>query len=234
MRINDTFLKYLGIVLLFLSCTKAPVKREVVDIEHFPMNFKVGEFYSTMKSAAKDTLYENASGDRFTGTPFAFQYIMPKFTKDTLAYFGKMNFESIEMVENLKGEFMSLFAFNESKGKENFQQLLSYMESKYGKAKMAEGYNFSQFFTYTWNLKDRELVLLVIGKEDDYISSWLGIKTGAEHQPKDPTKLPVLITNVFVFNKKFDKSLTISKVKSGDFLHLEPESFSSMYLETRH
>lgn len=231
-KITYTFIKCLCLCFLFLACRQTIPKREIIDIANFPMDFKVDQFYATMKSAVKDTLYENLTGDRFSGTPIAIHHIMPKFTADTLAYFGKTDLESIEMIENLKGEFISLFAFKESKGLDHFQQLLAFIKSKYGEPKIAEGYSFRQFFTYSWDLKDRELILLVMGKDQDYISKLLGMGKSDHTSHIDTATLPVINTSLFVFNKQFDKSFSISKVKSGDFLHLEPANYKSIYLET--
>jgi len=197
------------------------------------MDFNVGIFYAPLKSSLRDTLYENLTGDRFYGTPVAVQHIMPDYTNDTLATFGSMCFQSMEMLESMKGDFIVLSARNESAGVNNFQQLLAYMESKHGKAKVAEGYAFSQFFTYSWTLNDRELILLVTGKELEYISSLLDRPQQLKTAQTDATTLPSINTIVFVFNKKFDKSFTTSKVKSGEFLLLDSVNFSSRYRESK-
>lgn len=234
MQLKYDFIKWISLSFLFLSCTNASVKvkREVVDIENFPMDFKVDQFYSTMKSSAKDTLYENAAGNPFFGTPAAIHNVMPQYTDDTLAYFGKTIFESIEMVESLKGDFISLCAFKQSKGTNDFQKLLAYIESKNGNPKRTQGYSFTQFFTYSWDLKDRELILLVKGKDKEYISSLPGIKTAGDTSHIDTANAPVINTVIFVFNKKYKKEFTISKIKSGEFIRLLPDNFSSIYLET--
>lgn len=232
-HITFTFLNWIGLAFLFLSCADKPVKREVIDLENFPMDFKVDPFYATMKSSSKDTLFENQTDWRFSGTPIAFHNLMPRFTADTLAYFGKVSFESIEMIESLKGEFISLYAFNQSDGLNNFQKLLTYIESKNGKPKVTEGYSFRQFFTYSWDLKDRELIVLVSGEKQEYISTLLGIKAASDSSHIVSAKPPVINTTIFVFNKKFNKKFTITKVKTGDFLHLDSKSFSSMYLEKK-
>ncbi|SFW61479.1 hypothetical protein [Cellulophaga fucicola] len=109
-------------------------------------------------------------------------------TKDTLATFGNIKFEQLNMISNNENEFQSLRAvsFSYKDDKNNFKELIKALETEYGSPEIIKA-NESEI--YKWSNKDFiVLITLVIQKENDidsyYNSNYFLIKRSESNKLK--------------------------------------------------
>jgi hypothetical protein len=139
-------------------------------------------------------------------------------SKDQLANYQKMDFEKIDMLQDLKGNFIALVALNEYENEENFKQLLKYLEQKHGKASVKKEDFFGPYYIYYWELPDR--VLAISSKFDDKKNTLkLGIEVTENEIKVDTTKPTTINTRIFILNNEFKQDTILQNLNSGDWLY---------------
>lgn len=91
-------------------------------------------------------------------------------TKDTLAYFGNVKFQKLEMISNQKNEFQSLRAesFSYKDEKKNFENLKNILVKRFGNPQKIDSDNFAEKEYFLWKTKDFVYILsLKIETEKD-------------------------------------------------------------------
>lgn len=167
-----------------------------------------------------DTIYNDPYNYDYYNrkNPIGIQYNMGSWrNSDNLGYYGKMHFAKIEMTKSFEGDFMALVALNESKGTNDFKQLLSYIEQKHGKAIVKEYDFFGSYFVYFWELKDH--LLAISSKYDNKENTLkLDLEVSENNIKVDTTKHPTINTTLFILNNKYKNDSILRNFNSGDWL----------------
>lgn len=167
-----------------------------------------------------DTLYKDPYNyDKTQDKPIGIQYNMRSWgSNDSLAYYGKVYFKKIDMMQSLDSAFMALVALNESEGEDTFKQLLADIEQKYGKAKVKEFDFFGAYYVYYWELEDR--LLAISSKYDDKENTLaLGVEVTENDVKIDTAKQPTINTNLFILNNTYKQDSIVKHLTSGDWLY---------------
>lgn len=136
---------------------------------------------------------------------------------DSLARYGDMYFEGLNMMRNKKGEFMALVASNQNGGPVPFQLLLAYIEKKHGKAKVSNEDFFGGYKVYSWQLTDR---LLAISVKNNDKSAELKLALDLDSMTGDTTKHPSIDTKLFIVTNSSKESV-IGNLNSGEWLYFD-------------
>ncbi|WP_300671157.1 hypothetical protein [Soonwooa sp.] len=187
------------LVLIFVSLTFSAQHLELgkdkINLESFKMPFDVNSFYKKQFELNKKTL-ELMEKDKME-TPM-FDKLMKQYkfvdgittidvsdtkklllyemkatnTRDTLAYFGNVKFQKLEMISNQKNEFLSLRAVSNSfnDNKKNYEHLKSLLVNKFGNPQKIDSENFVEKEYFQWKTKDFVYILsLKIETENDVL-----------------------------------------------------------------
>ncbi len=177
--------------------------------------------FNNFKWIKVDTIYEGYFFDN-TGDIVGIQYNMRSWTpNDSLAFYDQMYFESINMMIDVKGEFMALTAVNESQSENAFKNLLDYIEQQNGKAKVRSNDFFGSYNVYSWELEDR---LLAIASKYDNKKNTLKLEIEIDENNGvkiDTTKNPTINTRLFILNNKFKQDSILKQLTSGDWLYFK-------------
>ncbi|HWV73016.1 MAG TPA: hypothetical protein VN040_14945 [Pseudosphingobacterium sp.] len=146
------------------------------------------------------------------------QYNMKSHTlEDSLALYGNMHFEGLNMMRREDGEFMALVASNQNEGPGPFQQLLADIEKKHGKAKVSNEDFFGGYKVYSWQLADR---LLAISSKNNDKSNELKLALDLDSMTVDTTKHPSIDTKLFIVTNS-SKDSVMGNLKSGEWLYFD-------------
>jgi len=146
------------------------------------------------------------------------QYNMKSWTEgDSIAQYGPMTFEALNMMRDTDGKFMALVATNQSQDEDPFKLLLAEIEKKYGKAKIIEDEFFGGYYVYRWQLPDR---LLAISSKYNDKSNELKLSVNLDSMKLDTTKKPSIDSKLFIVSNRFRDSLA-GNLKSGAWLYFD-------------
>ncbi|MGJ8549062.1 hypothetical protein [Winogradskyella wichelsiae] len=175
---------------LFSSAQNPELGKTKINLKNFPLQIDVHHFYKEQIETYNKSLelynqgktdeaysnkllknYKNVEGIDtlyIADSEYLLLYEMQGMeTKDTLATFGDIKFEQLNMISNNDNEFQSLRAvsFSYKDDKKNFKALKTVLEKEYGSPKLIKT-NESEI--YRWLDKDFiMLITLVTQKEND-------------------------------------------------------------------
>ncbi|QCE40360.1 hypothetical protein [Psychroserpens sp. NJDZ02] len=196
---------------LFSCAQNIELGKTKIDLKKFPLNIDVHYFYKEQietynkslelyDQGKTDEAYSNELLKNYKGvegidtlhikdSEYLLIYEMQGMqTKDTLATFGNIKFEQLNMISNNDNEFQSLRAesFSYKDDKKNFKDLITVLETEYGSPTVFKA-NESEI--YKWSNKDIiVLITLVIQTENDiesyYYSNFFLIKRSESNKLK--------------------------------------------------
>lgn len=162
--------------------------KDIIDLETFSIKFNVNDFYKSQIKTHKKSraLYargkteqafseellkdhksvENLDTLHLDSNKYLLLYEMKGMaTKDTLATYGNVRFQRLDMVTNEKNKFQSLRAISSTykDDKKNFNALKDILEKSYGKPQIIkETFEHKEYYEWT----TEELVISLILKSD--------------------------------------------------------------------
>ncbi|MDR2272055.1 MAG: hypothetical protein LBF27_14210 [Sphingobacterium sp.] len=146
------------------------------------------------------------------------QYNMKSHTLgDSLALYGNMHFEGLNMMRSKEGNFMALVATKENENEEAFRTLLARLEKKYGKAKITEKDFFGGYNVYSWQLQDR---LIAISSKHNDKSNELKVAIDTDRKTIDTAKHATIDTKFFLLSNKYRQAIS-GNLKSGAWLYFD-------------
>lgn len=146
------------------------------------------------------------------------QYNMKSWAQgDSLAQYGKMCFEAINMMRTKEGQFMALVASNQNEGEELFKQLVAEIERTHGKPKVTDQDFFGNYKVYSWQLEDR---LLAISSKYNDKSNELKLAFDLDSMKADTTKRPSIDTKLFMVSNNF-RDTVLGNLNSGEWLYFD-------------
>ncbi|SKB59442.1 hypothetical protein SAMN05660477_00098 [Soonwooa buanensis] len=178
---------------VMFSAQHLELGKDKINLENFKMPFDVNSFYKKqlelnkkttelleqdkMDTPAYDKLlkqYKFVEGIKtidVSDTKKLLLYEMKSInTKDTLAFFGNVKFQKLEMISNQKNEFQSLRAvsFSYKDNKKNYEHLKNILVKKFGNPQKIDSDNFAEKEYFLWKTKDFVYILsLKIETEKD-------------------------------------------------------------------
>lgn len=171
----------------------------------------------SFETVAIDSVFD---GDIFSAPKrlIGLQYNMKSWTQgDTLARYGQMNFEAINMMRAPEGKFIALVATNENEGEVQVKRLIADIERKNGKPQVSEHEFFGGYKVYCWQLKDR---LLAISSKFDDKSNELKLAVDLDSMKVDTTRYPAIATKLFIISNEFRDSVG-SSLNSGAWVYFD-------------
>ncbi len=248
-------------ILVLLSCNSKKFGEEKVDLENFEFNFDIDNFYSNTKilynynSTEVDydsekqfiqidtVLYESIeiapeqSEEKKLSENFL-QYEMMIWNKSKkIAFYNNISFERIGMMKSFSGDFVSLFAQNESDTDKKLNTLITYLSKKHGKPKIVDkvGYHsYNYHINYVWELNDRTIIVSTktvknLAKNSIEITTTTKIgesntSTLSDKEKRLKKNRSITETTIFILNKKY-QPMILNNSQQGTWIYLKTERY---------